>query len=98
NMTTDPTGVLTEYNALWTQIAAQFQCEPNKLVLESVNEPSFSGSPSDSQSAQMLNQLNTAFFDDVRASGGNNAKRLPLLPRLGDTPTQPLMDNLYSTI
>ena len=98
NMTTDPTGVLAEYNALWQQIATQFQGESNKLVLESVNEPSFNGSPSDSQSAQMLNQLNTAFFNDVRESGGGNATRLLLLPTLGDTPTQPLMDNLYTTI
>ena len=98
NMTTNSTGVLAEYNALWTQIAAQFQGESNKLVLESVNEPTFNGSPSDSQSAQMLSQLNTAFFNDVRQSGGGNATRLLLLPTLGDTPTQPLMDNLYSTI
>jgi endoglucanase len=98
DMTTDPTGVLAEYNALWKQIAAQFQGEPDKLVLEGVNEPTFNGSPSDSQSAQMLNQLNTAFFNDVRQSGGGNATRLLLLPTLGDTPSQALMDNLYSTI
>jgi hypothetical protein len=98
DMTTDPNGVLTKYNALWTQIANAFQGESGKLVLESVNEPTFNGNPTADQKAQMLNQLNTAFVNDVRRTGGNNATRMLMLPTLGDTPTQTLMDNLYSTI
>lgn len=98
DMTTDPTGVRNEFNALWTQIATTFQGESDRLVLESVNEPAFNGSPTDSQKAQMLDQLNRDFFNDVRRTGGNNSTRMLMLPTLGDTPTQALMDNLYSTI
>lgn len=98
NMTTDSSGVLSEFNALWGQIAGEFQGESNKLVLESVNEPSFNGSPSDTQKAQMVDQLNRAFFNDVRHTGGNNATRMLMLPTVGDAPTQTFMDSLYNTI
>lgn len=94
NMTTDHDNVLARYDALWTQIAAEFKNEPRKLLLESVNEPQFNGNASDAQKAQFMNELNGSFVNIVRHSGGRNATRLLVLPTLGDTPDQTLMDNL----
>lgn len=96
-MSSDPTGVLAQFDATWTQIADTFKGESGKLVFESVNEPEFTNT-TDAQAETLLNQLNTDFCHLVRGTGGNNADRHLLLPTLGDTPTQPLMDSLLSTI
>jgi endoglucanase len=93
NMTTDHDNVLARYTALWTQIAAEFKNEPRTLLFESVNEPQFNNA-TDAQTAQFMNELNTSFFNVVRHAGGRNATRLLVLPTLGDTPDQTLMDNL----
>ena len=58
-MPTDRAAVLARYNATWTQLAAAFRDSPAKLVLESVNEPQFTGSSGDAQNAVLLNELNT---------------------------------------
>lgn len=97
NMAGDPTGVLAQFNATWTQIADTFKDESGKLVFESVNEPEFTNT-TDAQAEAALNQLNIDFCHLVRSTGGNNTTRYLLLPTLGDTPTQPLMDSLLSTI
>lgn len=93
DMTSDHDNVLARYDALWTQIAAEFKDEPRRLLFESVNEPQFNNA-TDAQKTQFMNELNTAFFDIVRRSGGRNATRLLVLPTLGCTPDQTLMDNL----
>jgi len=92
-MTTDHDNVLARFDALWTQIAAEFKGEPRKLLLESVNEPQFNNA-TDAQKAQFMNELNSSFVNIVRQSGSRNATRLLVLPTLGDTPDQTLMDNL----
>ncbi|HZU55183.1 MAG TPA: cellulase family glycosylhydrolase [Actinocrinis sp.] len=93
NMTTDHDNVLARFDALWTQIAAEFKGEPRKLLLESVNEPQFNNA-TDAQKAQFMDELNSSFVNIVRQSGSRNATRLLVLPTLGDTPDQTLMDNL----
>ena len=40
-MPTNHDEVLAKYNAIWTQIADRFKNHSNKLMFESVNEPSF---------------------------------------------------------
>ncbi|QUQ65476.1 cellulase family glycosylhydrolase [Kutzneria sp. CA-103260] len=92
-MAADHDGVLARYNATWTQIAAAFRDEPRSLLFESVNEPQFTNA-TDAQKTQFLNELNTSFHTIVRGSGGGNATRLLVLPTLGCTPDQILMDNL----
>jgi endoglucanase len=92
-MTTDHDTVLARFDATWTQIAAEFKDEPRGLLFESVNEPQFSNA-TDAQKTQFLNELNTAFHTIVRGSGGGNNTRLLVLPTLGATPDQTLMDNL----
>ncbi|HTJ67055.1 MAG TPA: cellulase family glycosylhydrolase [Actinospica sp.] len=97
SMPSNPNGVLARFNATWTQIAAEFKGESNKLVLESVNEPTFTGA-STQQIQTLLNELNTDFVHLVRGTGGGNATRYLLLPTPIDTPSKPLMDNLAATI
>jgi endoglucanase len=96
-MATDHDNVLARFDAIWRQIATEFRNEPAKLLFESVNEPQFNNA-TDAQKTQMLNELNTSFHTIVRASGGRNATRLLVLPTLGATPSQPLMDNLATTM
>ncbi len=78
NMAADHDNVLARFNATWTQIAATFKDEPDKLLFEAVNEPQFSNT-TDAQSQQLLNELNTSFFDIVRHSGGRDGTRLLVL-------------------
>jgi endoglucanase len=96
-MPTDRTNVLNRYNALWTQLAAAFRGASSRLVFESVNEPQFTGSSGDAQNAQLLGELNTSFHRIVRASGGNNATRLLVLPTLHTSADQPRVDELTAT-
>jgi endoglucanase len=89
--------VRARYNAIWTQLAAAFRDSSPKLVFESVNEPTFTGSSGDAQNAQLLHELNTSFHQIVRSSGGNNANRLLVLPTLHTSADQPRLDELNST-
>ncbi|TDD47408.1 cellulase [Kribbella antibiotica] len=97
-MPTDHDGVLTRYNAVWTQLAEAFKPFGSKLTLESVNEPQFAGSSGQAQEVQLLNELNTSFRDIVRRSGGNNATRLLVLPTLHTSSDQVLLDALATSI
>lgn len=97
NMATDHDNVRARYDATWKQIAAQFKDEPAKLLFESVNEPVFTNA-TDAQKTQFLNELNTSFHTIVRQSGGRNATRLLMLPTIGCTPDQKLMDDLATTM
>ncbi|WP_238010638.1 cellulase family glycosylhydrolase [Dactylosporangium sp. AC04546] len=96
-MPSDRTNVQNRYNALWTQLAAAFRTSSPKLVLESVNEPQFTGSSGDAQNAELLAALNTEFRRIVRASGGNNATRLLVLPTLHTSADQARVDELTAT-
>lgn len=72
-----------KFVAVWTQIAAEFKDYDEHLVFESMNEV-----PADNSEIAILNQ---AFVDTVRASGGNNADRLLLIPASGNN-TDKLLD------
>jgi len=90
--------VLQRYNALWTQIAAAFRNHSPRLVFESVNEPQFTGSSGEAQEFQLLHELNASFRNIVRASGGNNATRLLVLPTLHTNADQPRVDALVTSM
>ncbi|MBQ1074947.1 cellulase family glycosylhydrolase [Micromonospora sp. C31] len=96
-MPANRTTVLNRYNALWTQIAAAFRDASPRLHFESVNEPQFANSSGDAQNAQLLHELNTSFHRVVRASGGNNATRMLVLPTLHTSSEQARVDELAST-
>ncbi|GHJ47361.1 hypothetical protein Cs7R123_47030 [Catellatospora sp. TT07R-123] len=97
NMPGDHDNVLNRYKAIWTQLASTFKASSAKLVLESVNEPQFTGSSGDAQNAQLLSELNTSFRTIVRQSGGGNATRLLVLPTLHTSADQARVDELVST-
>jgi endoglucanase len=93
DMPADPDGVLARFDSTWTQIATALKDEPRHLLFESVNEPQFNNA-TDAQKAQLLDKLNTSFEHIVRASGGRNSNRLLILPTVGSTPSQALMEDL----
>ncbi len=97
NMPSQRSTVLARYNAIWTQVASTFRNSSPKLVFESVNEPTFTGSSGDAQNATLLHELNTAFRSIVRQSGGNNATRLLVLPTLHTSADQARVDELVTT-
>ncbi|WP_406517364.1 cellulase family glycosylhydrolase [Streptomyces sp. NBC_00134] len=96
-MATDHDQVLARYDATWQQIATAFKDEPRTLLFESINEPAFDNAD-DARKTALVDKLNTSFHSIVRASGGANAQRLLVLPTVGATPDQTLMDDLAATI
>lgn len=69
----------------WEQIAERFSGYDEHLIFEGMNEPRKKGtdvewSGGDQEGWDVVNQLNTVFIDTVRASGGNNAKRILMIP------------------
>ncbi|MCD7708876.1 MAG: glycoside hydrolase family 5 protein [Clostridiales bacterium] len=81
---------MTIYTEMWTQIAERFANYPNQLIFESANEElgdslnettvcRDSGSLSEDECYETTNEINQAFVDLIRASGGNNANRFLLI-------------------
>ena len=71
---TDYDGVLEKYQTIWQQICDRFESYGDKLIFESMNEVGFDDL-STNDAYETLNNLNQAFVDLVRASGGNNPQR-----------------------
>ena len=75
---------------VWSQIAEAFKDCDAHLILESLNEPRLVGTSYEwnfnpraavvKEAAAYINQLNQAFVDTVRESGGNNATRYLMVP------------------
>lgn len=71
--------------SLWEQIADNFKDYDEHLMFEGMNEPRLAGSPEEwtagtPELRQVVNRLNGAFVETVRASGGENKKRWLLIP------------------
>ncbi len=66
--------------ALWTQLADRFKNYGDHLMFESINEVYFTASTTDAEQNQLVGAINQAFYNVVRASGGNNATRMLVLP------------------
>lgn len=96
-MAQDHDNVRARFDATWRQIATTFRDSSRRLLFESVNEPQFDNA-TDAEKKQFMDELNTSFHALVRASGGGNATRVLVLPTLGTTPAQNLMDDLAATI
>lgn len=76
--------IQTEFTAVWEQIAARFRDYDDRLLFESMNEPRLRDSEVEWTSGTeelraMVNDLNAAFVETVRASGGSNQKRYLLI-------------------
>ncbi len=82
--------------AIWTQVAERFRDCDDHLILEAMNEPRLVGHKNEwwidtnnvecSEAIAIINDLNQAFVDTVRASGGNNATRYLLCPGYDASP------------
>jgi aryl-phospho-beta-D-glucosidase BglC (GH1 family) len=68
---------------LWEQIAEEFKDYSEKLIFEGLNEMRNIGrnewNGGTPEYRENLNKLQQAFVDTVRASGGNNAKRILMI-------------------
>ena len=81
--------VYNNSESLWKEIASYFKNYDEHLIFEAYNEVdnlASSWSYSDNAAFQM-NKLNQIFVDTVRNTGGNNKKRLLIVPTLLDGQT-----------
>ena len=65
---------------VWTQVAEHFKDYGDHLIFEGYNEylggAKEGTNPSDAEKFDYCNEMNQAFVDAVRATGGNNAERI----------------------
>lgn len=86
----------SELTAVWKQIADRFKGYNEKLIFEGMNEPRMidtaqewtGGTP---ESRDVVNQLNAAFVETVRATAGNNEKRALMLPTYAASTTNAVL-------
>ena len=86
------------YKGMWTQIAERFKEYSDYLIFEGANEEigarfdensalycsdSVKSYYTDDEKYALANEVNQAFVDAVRATGGNNATRFLLIPGFG---------------
>lgn len=79
---------------LWSEIAEYFKDYDEHLIFEAYNEIDnleLSWNYSD-LSANQMNQMNQLFVETVRATGGNNAKRILMVPTLLDGTKSNILD------
>lgn len=70
---------------IWPQIAERFKKYDHHVIFETMNEPRVTVNGTDDWTGKdeyftVLNRLNAAALDAIRWTGGNNAKRLVMLP------------------
>lgn len=75
---------IEQLTALWSQIAEEFKNYDEHLIFEGLNEPRLRGTASEwtggtKASRDIVNEYEQAFYNTVRASGGNNDKRMLML-------------------
>ncbi len=81
----DEAVVTAELVAIWTQIANRFKNYGDYLILETLNEPRLEGSREEwsggtAEGRDVVNNLNKAAVDAIRATGGNNSSRFIMCP------------------
>jgi len=90
---------LYAFQKVWQQIAEVFRNYDEKLVFEGLNEPRNKSNPQqwNGGSLEERNNLNThyqVFVDTVRASGGNNDKRVLMVNTYAASAGQTAVDGL----
>ncbi len=88
---------IARYKAIWTQLADYFKDYPEKVCFESLNEPQF-WSGDEARQLEINDEVNQAFYDIVRNSGGKNGTRMLVLPTLNTNDSQSRCDALYNMI
>ncbi|KAF8754232.1 glycosyl hydrolase 5 (cellulase A) family [Rhizoctonia solani] len=69
-----------KFEKLWQQYASLLKDKSERLIFESINEPT----GSTQVDADIVNDLNQRFVNIVKGTGGNNAQRVVSLPGLND--------------
>lgn len=82
--------------AIWTQIGEHFRDVDAHLIFETMNEPRVEGSsyewevnaqnPDCMASLEVINELNQAALNAIRATGGNNAERYVIISPYAGNP------------
>ena len=90
---------IAELTAIWTQVAQRFKDYDEKLMFEGMNEPRIKGSASEWNGGspgerRVVYQLNQAFVDAVRATGGNNTDRLLVICTYGNNANYDIIKEL----
>ena len=90
---------MAAFQRIWEKIAFAFMDYDIKLMFEGLNEPRTIGSTSEwnggtPEEHRNLNIMNQLFVDTVRASGGNNEKRILLVPTYAASATAEAMNAL----
>ena len=100
--------VQARFSAVWTQIATRFKDHGPGLLFESMNEIHDGYDAPDPAYYDIIGELNQTFVDLVRASGGNNAGRVLVVPGYNTNvdytvagftrPTDPTPDRLVLSV
>ena len=90
---------LAAFKKIWEQIAAGFRNYNEKLLFEALNEPRTKGAPYEWTGGIVsehinLNRFYQVFVDTVRASGGNNDKRILMVNTYAASAVQAAMNGL----
>ncbi|MCL2719323.1 MAG: glycoside hydrolase family 5 protein, partial [Lachnospiraceae bacterium] len=88
NMNSGNSQIGVDYlTAIWTQVAGEFESFGERLIFEVMNEPRSRSSSGDiwgggeTQAHRiMINQYNQAALDAIRATQGNNTRRIVMVP------------------
>lgn len=73
--------IFAKFKAVWTQIADYFEEYDEKLIFEGMNEVHTAGDwTGTTETVAYVNELNAAFVETVRATGGNNQTRFLMVP------------------
>ncbi len=99
---TDPNNeaaLCEELAAIWKQVAEAFKDYDEKLMFEGMNEPRMAGSAKEWSGGtpaerKLINAMNKAFIDAVRATGGNNAERVLIICTYGHNSDEPTLKDL----
>jgi len=90
---------INAFKKIWTQIADNFKNYNEKLVFEGLNEPRTKGSAQEwnggtAEERAVINEYYKVFVETVRASGGNNNKRILMLNTYGASGVADAMNDL----
>lgn len=89
--------VVDQIGKVWTQIANRFIDYGDYLIFETMNEPREVGSPNEwnggtQEHRDVVNALNLAAVNAIRATGGNNASRFIMTPQATASPQAAISD------
>ncbi|MBR6044044.1 MAG: glycoside hydrolase family 5 protein [Ruminococcus sp.] len=89
-----------QLKALWEQIAEEFKNYDEHLIFEGLNEPRLRGTGKewtggDAESRAVVAEYEKVFYDTVRASGGNNAKRILMMTGYAASSSRNCLSEVY---